>query len=243
MTRGRDGRSCSRAYDSSWLTVGAALRGRPFVRSAGGHEVPPLQNMPRKIIVHIATSADGFIARKDGAFDWLDRPRTAGDYGMAAFYKTIDAVLWGRKTYDLAVAMMGGTGMGSKIKNYVFTHNPPAKAPKTVKFVNEPIKDFAARLRKQKGKDIWMMGGGVVIASFLDAGEIDEFVISVIPIFIGEGIPLIAPRHRNVELELLESHAYKDGVVKLHYKVLGFRSSAFGKTKTKDQRPKTKKST
>ena len=175
--------------------------------------------MARKIIVYIATSADGFIARKDGGADWLDRPRTAGDYGMGAFYKTIDAVLWGRKTYDLSIGMIGGTGTGSKIKNYVFTHNPPAKAPKTVEFVNEPIKDFAARLRKEKGKDIWMMGGGGVIASFLDAGEIDEFIIHVIPTFIGEGIPLIEPRRRNVELELLESHAYKDGVVKLHYAV------------------------
>ncbi|HVI71594.1 MAG TPA: hypothetical protein VM656_08930, partial [Pyrinomonadaceae bacterium] len=65
--------------------------------------------MARKIIVHIATSADGFIARKDGSFDWLNRPRTAGDYGMGAFYKTIDTVLWGRKTYDMALEMSGGT--------------------------------------------------------------------------------------------------------------------------------------
>ena len=176
--------------------------------------------MPRKIIVSIATSADGFIARKDGSYDWLDRPRTAGDYGMGAFYKTIDTILWGRKTYDIALGMKGSFG-SSKIKNYVFTHNPPTKPHKKVEFVNEPINDFAARLRKAKGKDIWMMGGGGIIASFLDAGEIDEFVIHVIPTFIGEGIPLIEAKHRNVELELLESHAYEDGVVKLHYKVRG----------------------
>ena len=174
--------------------------------------------MARKIIVSIATSADGFIARKDGGYDWLDRPRTAGDYGMGAFYKTIDTVLWGRKTYDIAMGS-GGTRTGSKIKNYVFTHNPPAKGRKGVQFVNEPVNDFAARLRKEEGKDIWMMGGGGIIASFLDAGEIDEFIIHVIPTFIGEGIPLIEPRHRNVQLELLDSHAYKDGVVKLHYAV------------------------
>ena len=175
--------------------------------------------MARKIIVSIATSADGFIARKDGGYDWLDRPRTAGDYGMGKFYKTIDTVLWGRKTYDIALSMSGGSGIGSRIKNYVFTHNPPAKRQKKVEFVNEPIKDFAARLRKEKGKDIWMMGGGGVIASFLDAGEIDEFIIHVIPTFIGEGIPLIEPRHRNVKLALIESRAYEDGVVKLHYGV------------------------
>lgn len=176
--------------------------------------------MSRKIIVYIATSADGYIARKDGAVDWLDRPRTAGDYGMAAFYKTIDTVLWGRKTWDLAMGMGAGGGSRSKIKTYVFSHNPPPAKSK-VPYVSEPIKDFATRLRQEKGKDIWMMGGGGIIASFLDAGEIDEFIIHVIPTFIGEGIPLIEPRLRTVQLELLESHAYEDGVVKLHYKVLG----------------------
>lgn len=175
--------------------------------------------MSRKIIVYIATSADGFIARKDGSVDWLDRPRTAGDYGMGAFYKSIDAVLWGRKTWDQAMGMSGGGGGSqSKIKNYVFSHNPPAGKSKAI-FVTEPIKDFATRLREQEGKDIWMMGGGGIIGSFLDAGEIDEFIIHVIPTFIGEGIPLIEPRHRNVQLKLLESHAYEDGVVKLHYKI------------------------
>jgi dihydrofolate reductase len=173
--------------------------------------------MPRKIIVYIATSADGFIARKDGGVEWLD-PFTVIDYGMGEFYNTIDTVLWGRKTYDKALGMAGSIG-SSKIKNYVFTHNPPAKGHKKVEFVNEPIKDFATRLREEEGKDIWMMGGGGIIASFLDAGEIDEFIIHVIPTFIGEGIPLIEPRHRNVELELLDSHAYEDGVVKLHYAV------------------------
>lgn len=196
--------------------------------------------MARKIIVYIATSADGFIARKDGGIDWLDRPRTAGDYGFADFYKSIDAVLWGRKTWEQAMGMSAPGGSSkSKIKNYVFTHNPPAKKSKAI-FVNEPIKDFATRLRQQEGKDIWMMGGGGIIGSFLDAGEIDEFMIHVIPTFIGEGIPLIEPRHRTVELQLLATHGYEDGVVKLHYKVLNLRSSDRSrnrKPKSKDQKP------
>jgi dihydrofolate reductase len=85
--------------------------------------------------------------------------------------------------------------------------------------VNEPIKAFATRLRKKKGKNIRMMGGAGIIASFLDEGEIDEFVIHVIPKFIGEGIPLIAPGRRTVPLELLSSTKFTDGVVKLHYAV------------------------
>ncbi|HKE58943.1 MAG TPA: dihydrofolate reductase family protein [Pyrinomonadaceae bacterium] len=174
----------------------------------------------RKIIAHIATSADGYIARADGGIDWLNRPRTAGDYGMTDFFKSIDTVLWGRKTYDIAVGFgQKGGGMGKKIKSYVFTHNPRPAEDSQVEFVNEPIKEFATRLRAQPGKDIWMMGGGGIIASFLEAGEMDEFVIHVIPTFIGEGIPLIAPRYFNVELKLIQASNYADGVVRLHYAV------------------------
>ncbi|MDQ5844390.1 MAG: dihydrofolate reductase family protein [Acidobacteriota bacterium] len=170
----------------------------------------------RKIIVYIATSADGYIARPDGNVDWLNRPRTAGDYGMGDFFKSIDTVLWGRKTFGIG----GNTrGYGGKIKNYVFTHHPPESPVKGVEFVNEPIRDFGRRLRATPGKDIWMMGGGEIIASFLDAGEIDEFMVHVIPTFIGEGIPLIAPQHRSIELKLLSVKEYPDGVVRLHYEV------------------------
>lgn len=178
----------------------------------------------RKIIVYIATSADGYIARADGSVDWLDRPRPRGNYGMGEFFKSIDTILWGAKTFGIDPERVGGSG--SKIKNYVFTHNPPTKALKGVDFVNEPIPDFAQRLRATPGKDIWIMGGGGIIASFLDAGEIDEFMIHVVPTFIGEGIPLIAPRHREIDLKLLLVTEYEDGVVRLHYEVDRRRKSS-----------------
>ena len=171
----------------------------------------------RKIIVYIATSADGYIARPDGNVDWLNRPRTAGDYGMD-FMKSIDTILFGRKTF--APMETGKVRPSKRIMNYVFTHNPPARSPhKQIEFVNEPVKDFATRLRATPGKDIWMMGGAGIIGSFLDAGELDEFMIHVIPVFIGEGIPLIQPRHLNVQLDMLSTTKYDDGVVKLHYAV------------------------
>ena len=177
----------------------------------------------RKIIVYIATSADGFIARSDGSVDWLDRPRPKGSYGMAEFNRSIDAVLWGRKTLDKAIELAGekifGGTSGGTVKNYAFSHNPPAKPIPGLEFVREPIPEFARRLRAQPGRDIWMMGGGGLIASFLDAGEIDEFIIHTIPTFIGEGIPLIAPSRRTVPLRLLNTKGYPDGVVRLHYSV------------------------
>src|SRR5678816_4408322 len=90
--------------------------------------------------------------------------------------------------------------MSSKTKNYVFTHNPPETATKGGEYVNEPIAEFAGRLRAQPGKDIWIMGGGGLIASFVDAGAVDDFIIHVIPTFIGEGTAHRArPAHRPVE--------------------------------------------
>ncbi|QNI32381.1 dihydrofolate reductase [Alloacidobacterium dinghuense] len=178
----------------------------------------------RRIIVLAATSADGFIARSDGSVDWLDRPTPKGGYGMAEFYQSIDTILWGRKTYDMALDFqkkgVPGSAFDTKIKNYVFTRGPlPSDPPAGVEFVTEPVKAFATRLRKRKGKDIWMMGGAGIIGSFLDAGAIDEFKIHVIPTFIGEGIPLIAPDRRNVPLRLISSKKFPDGVVELHYAV------------------------
>src|SRR5439155_17663205 len=187
----------------------------------------------RKIIVMIATSADGFIARKDGAVDWLDRPRTAGDYGMGKFFKSIDTILLGRKTYDLALRFVREGKAIPKmpgVKHHVFSRKPPKKVLEGFEFVKEPIRKFVKRLRAQKGKDIWMMGGGGIIASFLDEGAIDEFIIHVIPTFIGEGIPLIAPRLRTVPLKLLSTKKFSDGVVRLHYAVV--------KTKPKPVRDK-----
>ncbi|HZE70239.1 MAG TPA: dihydrofolate reductase family protein [Pyrinomonadaceae bacterium] len=174
----------------------------------------------RKIIVYIATSADGYIARSDGGVEWLNRPKIKGNYGMGEFYRSIDTILWGRKTYGLGLEMDEGvSAFDAGVKNYVFSRRPPKTNPKTVEFVKEPIKEFAAGIRNTPGKDIWMMGGGGIIASFLDEGEIDEFIIHVIPTFIGEGIPLIAPRHRLVPLKLISCETYSDGVVRLHYAV------------------------
>jgi dihydrofolate reductase len=211
----------------------------------------------RKIIVLISISADGYIARPDGDVAWLDRKRPKGNYGFGAFFKSIDTILWGRKTYDKGIEMgMKASQFRPGVKNYVFSSTatlgcaPSPGKPRPLgtsasranpllpgfKWVNEPVKSFAQRLRGEKGlraaagKDIWMMGGGGIIASFLDAGEIDEFIIHVIPVLIGEGIPLLAPpavasakegpRHRMIRLKLLASKSFPDGVVRLHYSVL-----------------------
>jgi dihydrofolate reductase len=170
----------------------------------------------RKIIVNIATSADGYVARPDGDLEWLtSRPAPKGFYGMGEFMQSIDEKVLGRKTYEVSVQL------GAKFdRHYVFSHQPPpTSVPSGVEFINDPIPAFAKRLKNGKGKNIWLMGGGDIIASFLDAGAIDQFIVSIVPVFIGEGIPLIAPRHRHVPLRLHSVTPFPDGVVQVHYGV------------------------
>ena len=169
--------------------------------------------------MNIATSADGYVARRDGNLDWLtERPAPKGFYGLPEFERSVDAKIVGRKTFDKSVEM--GARFGGRTVHYVFSRRPPpASVPAGVQFITEPIAAFAARLRAQAGKNVWMMGGGEIIGSFLDEDAIDEFIITVMPIFIGEGIPLLAPRHRDVPLRLLGVEQFPDGVVQLRYEV------------------------
>lgn len=174
--------------------------------------------MARKIIYYVAVSADGFIARPDGAVDWLDRPQPKGNYGMGKFYKSVDTCFLGRKTYDLAVAHGMKDAYPGK-RNCVFSRTLKRAASAKVELVEGDIQSFARRLRAEKGKDIWLVGGGELASAFLDAGELDELVLHIIPVLLGEGIALVAPRHRNLPLRLLRTQKFTDGVVLLHYAV------------------------
>ena len=173
----------------------------------------------RKIIVNIATSADGYVARLDGNLEWLTkRPAPKGFYGLPEFSRSIEAKILGRTTFDFSMRM--GARFSADDVRYVFSRRPPPPSvPAGVQFVTGSIRAFADRLRSDAGKNIWLMGGGEIIGSFLDEDAIDEFIITVVPIFIGEGIPLIAPRHREVALRLLSSQQFPDDVVQLHYNV------------------------
>ena len=178
----------------------------------------------RKIITCAAISADGYIARPDGDVEWLNSIPSKSDYGLAKFEAGVDTILMGRKTYDWSMNYYRGIGKPDGVWNkrltyYVFSRTPPKAAPAAIQFVSEPVDTFARKLRGLPGKNIWMMGGSGLIASFLDAGAIDEFLVHVMPVLIGEGIPLIAPRHRDIPLTLLGSKKYADGVVGLHYQV------------------------
>ena len=173
----------------------------------------------RNVIVNIGTSADGFIARPDGDLEWLtSRPAPKGFYGMSAFVKSIDTKVLGRNSYEASLRL--GAKFEPPTRYIVFSRQPrPADATLGVEFVSEAIGPFMSDLREQPGKDIWVMGGGDLIASFLDERAIDELVITVAPVFIGDGIPMIARRHRQVPLDLLSVNRFENGVVQMHYRV------------------------
>src|SRR5688500_9851843 len=126
----------------------------------------------RKIIVSAATSADGYIARPDGDVEWLNRRPHKYDYGMKPFYASIDTILLGRKTYDWAVNYYKKIGkppqFDANVPHLVFSRRPPKRPAPGVEFVTTPVKSFMRKMRARPGKHIWMMGGGELIAAFLD---------------------------------------------------------------------------
>lgn len=176
--------------------------------------------MPRRIVLYIATSADGLIARKDGSVDWLES-RPAEDYDGVAFFARVDTIVWGRRTYDESASRGGVAPFGASMRHVVLTHrDAPPDAPENVAFTREPVEALARRLRAEQGKDVWLMGGAGAIAAFLAADALDQIVVHVIPVLLGEGIPLVAGLKKDVQLALRESHAYPDGVVRLTYDVV-----------------------
>lgn len=168
----------------------------------------------RRFTYYFAASADGFIARPDGSVDWLES-RPAGDYGFDEFLAGVDTVVWGRRTWDEAAARGGIEPFGAHTKHHVVTHRPAAPR-EGVEFVHD-VPALVARLRAAPGKDVWIMGGGILAASLIDAGGLDELFVHVIPVLLGEGIPMVATRRGDITLKLVESRAFPDGVLRVRY--------------------------
>lgn len=166
----------------------------------------------RAVRLFIACSLDGFIARNDDSVDWLFHDN---DYGMSAFYRTIDTVLIGRKTYDLMVRL--GLPYYKGKTNYVFSRTRAAADGENIQYVSSDVGEFVESLRKKKGKDIWLVGGSVLIDSFLKRNLIDEIILSVHPVILGGGIPLFRGGYTQTDLILQKCVEYESGLVQLWY--------------------------
>jgi len=167
----------------------------------------------RKVVLGLGISLDGYIARPDGSVDFLFMPK---DYSMGPFFKTIDTAVLGRKTHDDGLKM-GGT-FGGGIKYFVFSRTLPPGERNGITFTNESPGAVISAIRKQPGKHIWLMGGGELIRDFLKEDLVDELYLGVVPVLIGEGIPLFPSGFPQREFDLIENKSYSQGMIALKYK-------------------------
>ncbi len=170
----------------------------------------------RKVVLSVAASLDNYIARADDSVDWLFED---GDFGLAAFFDTLDAVLIGRKTHDFMVRF--GMPFYPKIRNYVFTHQRGRDDYEgNIEYVSGDLAAFVRELRAQPGKRIWVCGGAEIADPLLQAGLIDEVNIALHPRLLGAGVRLFNSRLPETALRLMRHQVYDNGLVTLDYEIV-----------------------
>jgi len=171
----------------------------------------------RKLILQLAVSLDSFIEGPQGEFDWCF---TDGDYGMSDFFKRIDAIFIGRKSYELALKMGGTAPPGfPSLKEYVFSNTMKNITGNRV-LVNGEIKAAVQKIKSEPGKDIWLFGGADLSASLLNHGLVDEMTLAVHPVLLGGGKPLFQNIKKRIKLELTASKTYPNGLMMLSYRFI-----------------------
>src|SRR2546423_9357464 len=145
--------------------------------------------MTRQLRYHVAMSLDGFIAGPKGEYDWIVQDPSVD---FAALFKEFDTAVMGRKTYELLTAQ-GGHGAMPGLDVVVFSRTLAAAEYPGVRIYNDDPREIVAGLKAKRGGDIWLFGGGVLFRLLLDAGLVDTVEVAVIPVLLGEGIPLLPP--------------------------------------------------
>lgn len=165
----------------------------------------------RKIILFIASSLDGYIARKSGEIDWLF---TDQDYGYTEFYAQVDTLIMGKKTYQQVLSF--GEYPYKDKEVFVFSKTASGKTDNNVKFVNSDWLNFIKTLRQSDGCNIWLVGGAQLIYFFLQHDFIDELILSIHPIILGDGIPLIvSDASLETKLKLKNVKTFDSGLVQI----------------------------
>jgi dihydrofolate reductase len=174
----------------------------------------------RTVTYGAACTLDGFIAAADGAVDWLHFSRDVRKI-MKTYWATVDTVLMGRKTWEVAVAQGSGAGGGgpSAITTYVFSRTLQSVPDARVRLVSADAGEFVRELKRQPGKGICVMGGGELAQSLFAAGVIDEVGLNIHPVLLGSGVPLFRDPGRRIPLELTESRTIDGGCVLATYRV------------------------
>ena len=169
----------------------------------------------RRLRYNVAMSADGFIAGPQGEYDWITMDPTVD---FAALLNEFDTLIMGRKTYEVLMKQgPGGPTSGMKIV-VASTTLRPAQAP-GVTILDRNVADEVGRLKQQKGKDLWLFGGGTLFRSLLDARLVDTVELALMPILLGQGIPVLLPGPSSPPLRLDNSRTLPSGVVLLRYRI------------------------
>jgi dihydrofolate reductase len=166
----------------------------------------------RKVTFGGASSLDNYFARKDDSADWLKWSSEVGEI-TAQFWKTIDTVVMGRRTFEIAKSAYPG------VKNYVCSRTMKQSPAEDVELVSIDAANFVRGLKSQPGKGICIMGGGLLAKSLLEADLIDELGLNIHPVLLGAGILLFHEMERQIDLELIESKVLKNGCVYVLYRV------------------------
>lgn len=169
----------------------------------------------RRIRYSVAMSLDGFIAGPNGEADWII---TDPDIDFGGLFAQFDTFLVGRRTFE---AMgRGGASNSSGTKTFVFSRTLRQEDYPKVTIVSENVQETVAALRAEPGKDIWLFGGGALFASLLQAKLVDTVEVAIIPVLLGEGIPLSPPPGGQTKLKLTKHKVYKKtGIVSLEYTI------------------------
>lgn len=171
----------------------------------------------RKVILFIAASLDGYIATSDEDLSFLSIVQQEGeDYGYSEFISHVDTVIMGRKTYDWIMNEMKDFPHKDK-ETYIITRTPRPENGR-INFFTGNLTDLVRRLKLDSGKNIFIDGGAEIIDSLLKDNLIDEMIISIIPILLGDGIRLFKDGRPELRLKLMHSECYGTGLVQLHYK-------------------------
>ncbi|MGI8836964.1 MAG: dihydrofolate reductase family protein [Pyrinomonadaceae bacterium] len=171
----------------------------------------------RNVVFGGANSLDNYIARKNDAVDWILWGDEAAEV-MASYWTRFDTIVMGRKTYEVGLGM-GQTGPYPGMKTFVFSQTLKPKTNDNVKIISEDVADFVRRLKSEAGKDICVMGGGILAKSLFDADLIDEIGFNIHPVLLGSGIPLFHEMDHQINLELIECRPFKNGCVMVTYRV------------------------
>lgn len=170
----------------------------------------------RKIRYLVATSLDGFIAGPNGEADWIEADP---EVDFPAIWAQFDTGIMGRRTYEAAVQRLGEKAFAG-ITTIVFSRTMKPQDHPQVTVVSELNPDWVHTLKNEAGKDIWLFGGGDLFRSFLNASYVDSVEVSLIPVLLGAGIPLLPPPYTPTKLRLSDSKIYRSGRVWLAYNVL-----------------------